>query len=118
MSIKMTNAEAMNGLTVLGQIKETGKLGFAIAKNVRKLQEELKEYLEKRDGLIRKYGHKTEDGQYMVENEQVADFLKELREYDTIEFSFNPQMVNEDVFCSGSLTSDQMYVLDWMVQDS
>lgn len=113
----MTNLEGFNSLTVLRELHEERKLGFAIARNIRKLESEIADYIEKRDELIRKYGEENGPGQYVVKAEGIKDFLKELDEYGAMEFEFQPQLVDQETFCSGSLTSDQMYILDWMVKE-
>ena len=114
--MKITNLEAWNILQSSAEINESGRLGFAIAKNMRKLADELKEYTQKRDELIMKYGTK-ENEQYRIEPKNAKMFLKELEEYDDIEFEYTPHTVSEDIFCSGSLNSQQMYRLAWMVKE-
>ena len=112
----MTNLEAFNCIQLMNGLNETGRLGYAIAKNMRKLADELKEYTQKRDELIMKYGTK-ENEQYRIEPKNAKMFLKELEEYDDIEFEYAPHTVSEDIFCSGSLNSQQMYRLAWMVKE-
>lgn len=114
--MKLTNAQGFNSLNTLRELHEEGKLGFAIARNIRKLEGELADFIEKRDELIRKYGS-LEDDHYFVTEARIPDFLNELNVYSGMEFEFQPQLVDADTFCSGKLNSDQMYVLDWMVSD-
>ena len=113
--MKITNIEAFQSVQTLSALKERGKLGYAIARNMRKLEEELTEYTERRNELIKAYGSPTGDGEYQIPAANMGAFFKEMDEYNEIEFEFQPHTVTEDVFCSGSLTSDQMYILDWMV---
>ena len=115
--MKVTNIEAWNCLQMMGGIKEPGKLGFAIAKNMRKLLDELVEYEAKRNEAIQKYGVPMGDGRFNFTPENAVKFGDEMSEYDSIEFEFEPMTISEDVFCSGSLTSDQMYALMWMVEN-
>ena len=115
--MRMTNAEGANCLSIMMNIQEKGKLGFTIAKNMRKLNEEMKEYFAKRDDLIRKYGQHQDGDQYRIPPESVQAFIDELKEYDDIAFDFDPQTISENDFCNGSLTSDQMYALYWMVSE-
>ena len=115
--MKITNAEAWGCLQIAGGLKEPGRLGFALAKNMRKLADELVEYEAKRNELIEKYGNALGDGRFNFTPENAAKFQKEMEEYDAIEFEFEPTKVSEDVFCSGSLTSDQMFSLMWMVEN-
>lgn len=115
--MKQKNAEAYDAFLVMQQAKETGLLGFAIAKNMRKLANELVEYDGKRTELLQKYGAPLGDGRFSFTPENAVKFGDEMSEYDNIEFEFEPMTISEDVFCSGSLTSDQMYSLMWMVNE-
>ena len=115
--MKITNDQAYASYEILLSLKESGKLGFAIAKNTRKLESELKEFIEKRKELFLKYGSKNDDGSLAIETNRIKDFLNDFDAYASMEFEFQPQLVDQETFCSGSLTSDQMYVLDWMVKE-
>ena len=113
----MTNLEAWNCLKVMVDIKESGRLGFAVAKNMRKLSAELVEYDAKRDELIQRYGSPVGEGKFSFSPENAEKFCSEMSEYDGIEFEFEPMKVDEKTFYSGNLTSDQMYALMWMVNE-
>lgn len=114
--MEITYEHAYQCASVLRSLDEKGLFGFAIAKNLRKLDEELVEYTEKRTELVQKYG--TIYGtKYEIKNENIKEFLDELGKYGNETFEFNPQTVNSELFCSGSLTSSQMYLLDWMVKE-
>ena len=116
--MKITNAEAYGSFGVLQELKEKGVLGFAVAKNMRKLADELVEYDARRNEAIQKYGAQMGDGRFSFTPENAEQFGMEMSEYDSIKFDFEPMRVSEEVFCSGSLTSDQMYALMWMVEES
>ena len=115
--MKITNLEAWNITQMMADINESGKLGFTIAKNMRKLADELKEYDAKRNELIEKYGAALGDGRFSFSKENAAKFQEEMEEYDGIEFEFSPMTVSEEVFCGGNLNSAQMYTLMWMVEE-
>lgn len=112
----MTNDKIFSGVQVLSSLDEKGKLGYAIARNLRKLNDAGKEYFEKRDELIQKYGKPSgNNGNYTFTEKNAKAFNKELEEYATIEHEVDVMTVSEDVFCSGTLNSQAMYALDWMV---
>lgn len=115
--MKMTNSEAYASLGILQKLKERGILGFAIAKNMRKLADELQEYDSKRNECIRKYGTQLEGDRYQFSTGAAEKYYAEMEPYDRIAFEFEPTTISEEVFCSGSLTSDQMYALMWMVEN-
>ncbi len=52
----LTNGKMLESLGVLANIEEPGKLGYACARNRRILLTECKEFMDKRDELLRKYG--------------------------------------------------------------
>ena len=112
----MSNDKIFSSVQVLSGLEEKGKLGYAIARNLRKLNDAGKEYFEKRDELIRKYGKPNGNGgSYTFTEKNAKAFNKELEEYAVIEHEVDVMTVSEEVFCSGTLTSQMMYDLDWMV---
>jgi hypothetical protein len=114
--MKMTNAQIFDSLLVLNQAEETGVLGFAIAQNRRKLGEELKEYAAKRDELLKEYGKDEGGGKFRLDTDAIPAFSAALRPYAEMTADVNVRQVSEEVFCSGKLTSSQMYALSWMVE--
>lgn len=115
--MKLTNAQMYDSLLVLNQAEETGVLGFAIAQNRRKLGEELEEYAQKRDELLREYGTDEGDGRFTITAEKVPAFSAALRPFAEMTADVAVRQVPEEIFCSGKLTSSQMVVLDWMVKE-
>ena len=115
--MKLTNAQMFDSLLVLNQVEEKGVLGFAIAQNRRKLAEELKEYSQKRDELLREYGTDEGDGRFTITADKVPAFSAALRPFAEMTADVNVRQVSEEAFCSGSLTSSQMLILDWMVKE-
>lgn len=118
MSVKLTNAQMFESLQVLSKVEEKGVLGFAIAQNRRKLTEELKEYLAKRDELLKKYGTDEGNGRFQLKAEDVPKFFEEMNPYDNMKTDINVRRVTEEQFCSGNLTSTQMFALEWMIESN
>ena len=114
--MKLTNAQMFDSLQVLAQAEEKGVLGFAIAQNRRKLAEEVKEYAAKRDELLKEYGTEQEAGRFSLTPEAAVAFSAALRPYAEMTTDVAVRQVSEEDFCSGSLTSSQMMVLEWMVE--
>lgn len=115
--MKFTNIDAFESLKVLNRLRESGKLGYTIAKNRRKLNDELKEYIQQRDEIVVKYGKPLEDGSYTVPQEDAQEYLAEINDLDNIEFDVSMLTVDVEAFTCGELTSQDMYILDWMVQE-
>lgn len=113
----LTNAQMFDSLLVLNQVEEKGVLGFAVAQNRRKLSEELKEYAAKRDELLREYGTDEGDGKFRLGPEKAVAFSEALRPFAEMTAEVAIRQVSVEDFCSGGLTSSQMYVLSWMVKE-
>lgn len=115
--MKLTNDKIFAGIQILEGLHETGKLGYACARNLRKLRDAGKEFMDKRDELIMKYGEEMEDGRYTIPADKIPALNAEISEYSEIEHEVDIMQVSPDVFCSGSLDSQAMYKLDWMVEE-
>lgn len=113
----LTNAQMLDSLRILTQVEEKGMLGFAIAQNRRKLQAEVKEYSDKYDELLKKHGTDLGDGRVSLSKEALSAFEEELRPYAELTAEVSVMQVTAEVFCSGNLTSSQMYALAWMVKE-
>lgn len=115
--MRLTNAQMYDSLLVLTQAEEKGVLGFAIARNRRKLAEELKEYMAKRDELLAEYGTEESAGQYKLTPEGARAFSAALRPFAELTADVAVHQVTAEDFCGGNLTSSQMLALDWMVKE-
>lgn len=107
----MTNGEAYQALVTLSECKETGRLGYALAKQRRLIETEIKEFIDLRNKAISDH---LEDGTMTEEGAAAAN--AEIAEYIDLPCEVRIVSVPEDVFTSGGLTSDQMYILDFMVE--
>ncbi len=113
----LTNAQMFNSLPVLNRAEEKGVLGFAIAQNRRKLATELKEYFTKRDELLREYGTDEGGGKFKLEPDAAQAFAEAMQPYDEMTADVPVTQVTAETFCSGDLTSSQMFILEWMVKE-
>lgn len=115
--MKMTNAQMWESIQTLTEVKETGKLGYACARNLRKLMDACREYMEIRDRLMMEHGKDEGNGKFTFEPDKARAFTDAIYEYAIIEHEVDVFQVPEDVFCSGTLTTREMYALDWMVKE-
>ena len=113
----MNNKTIWEGIQTLGSVAETGKLGYACARNMRKLMDAGKEFMEVRDRLLQEYGEDAGNGKYNFSPDKAQAFTDAIREYEEIEHDVDVYQVSEDVFMSGNLTSKHMYSLSWMVKE-
>ena len=120
--MKITNIDMDKHLSFLNSIssKVTGKLAYAIARNIRKITSELIEYNEIRNNLIEKYGEVNDNGRYTISvgTEAFNKFVNDIGEYTLIEHEVDICEVDEETICNSSLTAEEMLQLDFMIKDS
>lgn len=109
--MKTTNGRAFDILMTLSGLTETGRLGYAIAKNRRIIETELTEFIDMRNQVIRKH---AVDGQLTPEAAEEAN--KEIAEIIDLPCDFKPYTIALEDFIGGGLTAEQMYLLDFMVE--
>ena len=93
--MKLSNEKIVNDANILGAISQKQlpvKVSYAIAKNISKIQAELKIYNAEREKLIEKYAEKGEDGKVKSENgsikiqkEFIEKWNKDIKELMAIE---------------------------------
>ena len=124
--MKLSIERILNDGPKLGEISQMqlpAKVSYAIAKNIGKLEEELKVYNGEREKLIEKYSIKDEEGKTLIgENSQIkiqdkhlASWNKDIREILSIEteidihmfsindltgFNISPALSARDVYCT------------------
>lgn len=113
----LTNAQMYDSLQVLAHAEERGVLGFAIARNRRKLGEELREFMAKRDELLAEHGTEDGPGTYKLTPEAAQAFSTAIRPYAEMTADVAVYQITAEEFCRGGLTSSQMLILDWMVKE-
>lgn len=113
----LTNEKMFESANVLSRAEEKGMLGYAIARNRQKLIPEIQEYAKKRDELIAEFATDLGNGQYQLQPENAAKFFEALRPYSELTFDVAVMQVEPEVFYGGNLTSQQMFILDWMVKE-
>lgn len=114
--MKYSQAENLAiALNTLTDIK--GVVGFKIARNLRMIQDELREYYQFKEELFRKYGEEKE-GSLVVDKdgENFPLFLKELQPLMDAEVSFDFRKITEQELIESGLTSGQMTLLWEMVE--
>ena len=118
MKVKMKNEQMYDRMLVLSGLKETGKLGYAIARNRRKIEAEVTEYSKLRSDALVKFGKPIEGtNKYRLEGEDLIKYNDEIAQYKDIACEVDVMLVSPDELYAGNLDSDQMYALEWMVED-
>lgn len=104
-------------LSSMLQVK--GIVGYKIARNLRMINEELKEYNSIKQELFSKYGE-LQDDRYVIkkDSENYSLFLKEIEPYENQEVEFNFKKVNDDELQNADLTAEQILILsDIMLEE-
>lgn len=119
--MKLTNKKMDDHLSALVAVSEraTGKLGYAIARNIRKLSEELTEYQSLKDKAIIKYGTTDENGQSRIQigSPEYESYLEEMKEYMNIEHEVQIFAVTAEEVLNTDLNAKEMLAIDFMIQD-
>ncbi len=124
--LKLTTVQMTNYLDSLQSIAEkvTGRLGYAVSRNMRKLTSENIEFLQIRNDLLNKYGTVAidEDGIERISVNKGTDaydeFMKEITEYTSISHDIDICMVDEKDIYTSSLNAKEMMAIDFMIQEN
>lgn len=116
---KMKYSQAENLAIALGTLTDIkGVVGFKIARNLRMINDELKEYYQFKAELFRKYGEEV-DGQLVINKESpnFTPFLLELQPLMDAEVNFDFRKITEEELIESGLTSGQMSLIWEMVEN-
>lgn len=116
----MTNIEMLNRLTYLQSIssKVTGRLAYAVARNIRKIANECQDFMKFKDDLVRKYGTQTEDVNLVIQQntESYSKFMDELKIYTDLQCDVDIYIVDEKELWESELNADEMLMIEFMVK--
>ena len=126
--MKLSNERILNDSTKLAQIAQKElpiKASYAIAKNISKLEAELKTYNSEREKLIEKYSIKDENGktvadennQIKLQPEQVADWNKDMKELFAIENDIDIHQFPIEALNGHSMTPAEIMLIDYMISE-
>ena len=107
--MKLQMEQAMQYLMMLSNMPAaTGKVGYAIYRNISLLADATKEFQKMRDDLINKYG---DDGKINEKSPNFGKFITELTPLLEIECEVSFFMIDEDEMYSEALSSQDYFVL-------
>lgn len=115
-TVTLKNAELFESIQTIQHTNEKGKLGYALAKNLRLATNAAHEYLVERDNALFEFGEDQGNGQFRIPKENLPAFRDRMAQYDDIETEFEVHTISEELFCSGDLTTRDMFTLAWMVE--
>lgn len=93
-------------------LQTKGIVGYKIARNLRMINEELKEYNEVKQELFTKYGTEK-NGTLIIDKgtENYEKFLEEIKPYEELDVDFDFVKFTEEDYMSGELTAEQILIL-------
>lgn len=111
-----TNKELFESVELLSKAEEKGMLGYAIARNLKKMLDEVQTYSAKRDELLKEFGTDAGNGSFTLTREKAAAFFEALRPFSELTVDVPVMQIDPETFYSGNLTSPMMFTLSWMVK--
>lgn len=127
--MKLSNERIINEATGLGAITQKQlpvKVSYAIAKNIIKIERELKVYNSEKQKLIDKYASKDEDGNPIITNgnieipkENAANWNKDIKELLEIENEIDIHKFNISLLDNSNcdFTPAELMLIDYMIEE-
>lgn len=127
--MKLSNERVVNNSNVLGVISQKNlpiKVSYAIAKNISKIEAELKVYNSERQKLIDKYSIKDKEGKPLIEENsiKIADEYKEswnkdIRELLDMEneIDIHKFHISELENSNCTMTPVELNAIDYMIEE-
>ena len=108
----MKQSEAKLLSISLKGMDEKGKVAVKIARNIRMIDDELKEYYQYEAELFKKYGEEK-DGQLVIDknSDNYQKFINEMQPLDNEEVSFNFRRFTDEELENSSLNVNQVLLL-------
>lgn len=128
MKVKLSNERIVNDAANLKAISEKQlpvKVSYAIAKNIAKIESELKVYNKEKAKLIDKYAEKEKEGILKIDergNLVIKDDCKEkwnkaINELLEIENEIDIHKFNMDLLEGHSIKPSELMTIDYMIED-
>lgn len=114
--MKISQAETL-AVSLSTMLDVKGVVGYKIARNLRMINDELKDYYEQKQKLFEKYGTEK-DGQMVIER-NTEEFKKFMEEFSPImdqEVNFDFRKITEDELIDSGLSAKQMAMIWDMVE--
>lgn len=128
MKVKLSNQRLLSDMPVLRNISQKElpvKASYAIAKNLNKIESELKVYESQRTKLIDKYALKDEKGQVKADDSGQIIFKdgckeqwdKDINELLAIENDIDIHKFNISIIDGCNMTAAELMLIDYMIEE-
>ena len=127
--MKLSNERIVNDANVLGAISQKNlpiKVSYAIAKNIAKIENELKVYNKEKQKLIDKYSVKDEEGKPLIEDnniriaeEYIMDWNQDIKDLLDIEneIDIHKFHISELENSNCTMTPAELMLIDYMIEE-
>lgn len=127
--MKLSNERIVNDANVLGAISQKNlpiKVSYAIAKNIAKIEAEIKVYNKERQKLIEKYSVKDKEGKLLIEDnsikiapENVEEWNRDIKELLEIEneVDIHKFHISELENSNCTMTPAELMLIDYMIEE-
>lgn len=127
--MKLSNERIVNDANVLGAISQKNlpiKVSYTIAKNIAKIEAEIKVYNKERQKLIEKYSVKDEEGKPLIEDnsvkiapENVEEWNSDIKELLAIEneVDIHKFYISELENSNCTMTPAELMLIDYMIEE-
>lgn len=125
--MKLSNEEILTDIQKLRGLSERQlpvKVSYALAKNISKIESELKVYEKERAKLIDKYAEKDEkgvksdnDGQIIFKDGCKEQWDKDIKELLAIENEVDIHKFKIDILEGYSMTPSELMLIDYMIEE-
>ena len=128
--MKLSNETIVNSADALSQLSVMElpvKVSYAIAKNINKIEKELKVYNAERQKLIQKYAVKDTDGKPKIDENGtmniqegfLEDWNKDTKELSAIENEIDIHLIKlDDLFnCSCNISASILAAVEYMIEE-
>jgi len=119
--MKISNIQIGRYLQALNDISEktSGRLSYAVARNIRKLSEEYQDYDAEMSKIVNKYGEPTDGGMVVSpDSENYKKAVDELMEIGKIEHDVDVFVLPSDDVLNTNLSAKEILSIDFMIQES
>jgi len=127
--VKLSNERIVNDANVLGAISQKNlpiKVSYAIAKNIAKIEAEIKVYNKERQKLIEKYSVKDEEGKPLIEDnniriaeEFIMDWNRDIKDLLDIEneIDIHKFHIDELINSKCDMSPAELMLIDYMIEE-
>lgn len=124
---KLTNKEILDKVNMLGDIsnrKLPVKVSYALAKNISKIENELKHYNNERTKIVDKYCErdekdnlKIENGNYVIKEDEIENWNKDMKDLQDIVVEIDVHTFRLEELNGYDMTASEMMCIDFMIEE-